>query len=483
MIHKYKNVSIIYGGNGRRYAKALSERISLIANEERYPIQSKIINEQILTCELLTDVMRLFKESEFCVAFLTKEDRCFSENARKMRLRQNVVFEIGMALIELGRERCILLSDFNVKDPEFDLPSDMNSLEILQFDSNNYDIVLKNITDKILKLSQNSIRGNFEYETTPQYDNLLARTKYWIDYENLFAERPLDLASEGKEFFNDTLSYWINECQSLPHYDEKCIYLVERIGFLPFFGKTSYAVNFMKKAEKLIESYRPSDIEYYGSSKLLDFTKNLLQCAIDYTVLKTIELNFHESVQKYKSLLHNMVSDGVPNINSINPLMLVAYYDYLGLIYFRLYRGSHNIDYLKSAEHAFLKSLEYVSSIDMSMQVWSGFISYNLARVYSECNDIDNAEKYYNYSIKIRTGWLKTSNYTITIRNAMSYEYFIAKIDYIDMRQKIGLLSPNEAQIEYNYVEKELNAYSDADSELNQLIYIRQMLNDRKPTV
>lgn len=221
VIQRYKDVSIIYGGNGRRYAEALSDRLTKISTDERYPIQATIINERILTCELLTDVMRLFKESEFCVTFLTREDCCLIENVEKQRLRQNVVFELGMALIELGRERCILLSDFDVKDSDFDLPSDMNSLEILQFDANNLEGVLDDVVDKLLKLSQQSIVTSVEVDTIPKYDNLLTRADYWVDYENIFVERPITLASEGKDFFNDTLSYWISECKSLPHYDEK----------------------------------------------------------------------------------------------------------------------------------------------------------------------------------------------------------------------------------------------------------------------
>ena len=92
MIQRYKDVSIIYGGSGRRYAEALNDKLTKISQEERYPIQATIINEKILTRELLTDVMRLFKESEFCVTFLTKEDYCTIGNIEKKRLRQNVVF-------------------------------------------------------------------------------------------------------------------------------------------------------------------------------------------------------------------------------------------------------------------------------------------------------------------------------------------------------------------------------------------------------
>lgn len=480
MIQKYKDVSIIYGGSGRRYAEALNDKLSKISKEERYPIQATIINEKILTRELLTDVMHLFKESEFCVTFLTKEDCCMVGGMEKKRLRQNVVFEMGMALIELGRERCILLSDFDVKESDFDLPSDMNSLEILPFDGENLDGILDDIVEKLLELSQTSLITGVNNDTIPRYDNLLTRKEYWVDYENIFVERPITFASEGKDFFNDTLAYWITECKSLPHYDEKCIYLLERIGFLPIFGKISASVDFMEQVEELTESYYPSDIKYYGDAELLDFTKNLVQCVIDYTTLKTKDTNAPGRVRKYKSLLQNMLSEGVPDCEQVNPLIMVAYYDYLGLTYLRIYRSESNENDLLKAKEAFLSALKFVTSVDLSMQIWSGFLNYNLARVFSELGDSDKAEKYYKKAIKIRNRWIKTSSYNVTVRNALSFEYFIAKIDYIDMCQKFGLMSSDEIQTEYSYVEKELNAYSDIDDKLDQLIYIRKLLKDRR---
>ena len=479
MIQRYKDVSIIYGGSGRRYAEALNDKLTKISQEKRYPIQATIINEKILTRELLSDVMRLFKESEFCVAFLTKEDYCMVGGIEKKRLRQNVVFEMGMALIELGRERCIILSDFDVKESDFDLPSDMNSLEILPFDGENLDEVLDDVIDKLLKLSQKSVVTGVGLESIPKYDYLLTRKKYWVDYENIFVERPITLASEGKDFFTDTLVYWITECKSLPHYDEKCIYLLERIGFLPIFGKIPAAVDFMDQAEELVASYRPSDIGYYGDTRLLDFTKNLVQCVIDYTILKTKDINAHSRVRKYKSLLQNMLSETAPTLDTVNPLIMVAYYDYIGLTYLRIYREENKESDLLKAKEAFVTALKYVSSVDLAMQIWSGFLNYNLARVFSEYDDPDQAKEYYEKAITIRGRWLKASNYNVTVRNALSSEYFIARIDYIDMCRKFDLMSPEEIQDEYSDMEKELDFYSDIDDKIDRLIYVRQLLKNR----
>ena len=156
MISKYKTVSIIYGGSGRRYAELLNESIVRVSDEQRYPICSKLIMETILTKELLSDVIALFKESEFCVAFLTADDIVAADN-KKFRLRQNVVFELGMALIQLGRERCILLCDFDYRAADFDLPSDMSSLEMLQFAPDDIERVISELIKKILAESKSSI--------------------------------------------------------------------------------------------------------------------------------------------------------------------------------------------------------------------------------------------------------------------------------------------------------------------------------------
>ena len=208
MIQAYKNVSIIYGGHGRKYADALNERILKLSEEKRYPIKPTIINERILTCELLAEVTSLFKGSEFCVAFLTEDDFSINKDGRKtQRLRQNVVFELGMALIEIGRERCILLSDFDPNKADFELPSDMHSLEIKRFDEDSFDSVCGSVIEKLLSFSKSSINYGTTSDDIPCYNNLFRRDEYLIDYENIFSNRPDSLATEGWDFYKDTLKY------------------------------------------------------------------------------------------------------------------------------------------------------------------------------------------------------------------------------------------------------------------------------------
>lgn len=479
MIRKYKEVAIVYGGSGKKYAAALHDRITQIAEKDRYPLSATIIMQQILTRELLSDVIGLFKDSEFCVAFLTADDCFTTDFGGVRRLRQNVVFEIGMALIQLGRERCILLSDFDVRSPEFQLPTDMNSLEILSFQAASLEATLDAVIVKLLQFSQESVITGVGSESIPRYDNLLLREDYYVDYENIFADRPLTLAAEGKRFFLDTLSLWLRECKKLPHYDEKCIYLLERIGFLPIFGQTKEVKDFMAGVEELVENYQLSDIRYYDSNvELLNFLRNLVSCMIRYTSIKVNDRNAPGF--QYEVLLHSMLSEPLSTDVLVNPLISVVYYDYLGLMYFRLYRANQTPEDLSAAREAFETALEYVKKVDMSLQVWSGFLQYNLARVYRELGDFAKAKERFLKAIQIRHNWLRNSRYNVTVRNALSYEYFIAKIDYIDMCRKSKVLSEDDSQKEYRFLENELDAYSDVDDETNQLQFIRSLLKERK---
>lgn len=478
MIQKYKTVSIIYGGKGKEYANELAERISDLAENERYPLQASIIMERLLTRELLSDVISLFKESEFCVAFLTSDD-CYSNDDKKIyRLRQNVIFELGMALIEIGRERCILLSDFDAKSAEFDLPSDMNSLEIRQFDKDDFQDVLKDVLMKILELSRSCSDSHVINKAIPQYDKLLLRERYYVDYENVF-ELPFDRKySDGNRFLIETLNGWLKECNSLPHYDEKAMYLFERIGFLPIFGKIPEAKQWLEKSFNILGNYSESDIEYYDNRSLLDFIRHLVRCIIEYTQIKTNSETI--DFAQYKRLLESFIRKTIPSDILLNPLVCVVYYDYLGLTYMKLYNGYGDREYIVKAQTAFEKALYYADKVDLGINVWHGFINYNLARAYALQGKVDLAEDQYCDAISIRENWLKTDGYNVIVRTALSSEYFIAKIDYISMCRKYNRKTEDEIIREYDNIEVELNAYCDVEDSLEQLQYVRKLLDNKR---
>lgn len=475
MIQKYKIVSVIYGGKGREYAEQLSTKITDLAQTERYPISAKLIMERILTQELLSGVMELFRESEFCVAFLTADDCCVVENNQRKRLRQNVVFELGMAIIRFGRDRCILLSDFDVHDPVFELPSDMSSLApaIRCFTQEDYSAVLDEVIVKLHDLSRNSPQSGI-----PQYNDLLRRPIYYVDYENIFVNRITSRHAEGSAFLKETLDAWFEECSTLPNYDEKCIFLFERIGFLPIFGKIPEADQWLRNTASLMEHYADSDISYYGNTALLNFVSDVIRNIIEYTRIKTV--NNRPILRDYQGLLRNFNNCSIPADTEINPLIMVVYHNYLGLTNMKLYLCCSEEQYIRQARKSFEKAIEFVDKVDMSLQIWTGFITYNLARACAALNDTEEAQWQYDKAISIRERWLKNSSYNITVRNALSSEYFLAKIDYLDMCKKHQLLSHEEIEEEYKIMEAELNTYCDVDDRLEQLLYVLKILESRR---
>lgn len=478
MIQKYKVVSVVYGGTGKQYAAELNERITRLSETERYPISSKLIMESILTQELLTGVMDLFRESELCVAFLTADDCCVTEKGQRKRLRQNIVFELGMAILQLGRECCILLSDFDVHDSSFELPSDMGSLVIRNFTPENYSEVIDEVISKILKMSCNSMISGSGSKKVPQYDHLLQRTEYHVDYENIFVSRSTSIHSEGSAFLKETLNDWLEECNTLPNYDEKCIYLFERIGFLPIFGKIPESHQWLCKSAEMMEHYHESDVSYYGDTKLLDFTGNLISNIIEYTKIKMIDDK--PDYFSYLKLRSSFTSEPFPEDVSLNPLIAVVYYDYLGLTNMKLFQCKGETKYIEQAAASFERAVKYTSKVDMSLKIWAGFLNYNLARAYAVQNEVEKASEHYLKAIRIRERWLKNSSYNITVRNALSSEYFIAKIDYIDMCRKFRILSDEQTEQEYITIEAELNTYCDVDDKLEQLLYVRKVLHMKR---
>ncbi len=472
MIRRYKDVSIIYGGSGRTYADALHQKITDLSDRERYPIKSTIINDRILTGDLFKEVVLLFKESEFCVAFLTKDDCVKTDKGEFYRLRQNVVFELGMALIELGRERCILLSDFDISGSDFELPSDMKGVSCKRFNDSNFDTVLDEVIKKLLKFSRYSVMTGVESDEIPRYDHLLTRNEYWIDYENIFVDRPLYLATEGGDFYNDTLKYWTDECDSLPHYDEKCMHILERIGFLPIFGRTEAVTEYLNRVDRFIESYPVSDVKYYGRRDVLEFSKNLVSCVAEYTSVKSGDDPEEEKLRKYKKILSDLKSEDIPDITGVNPLLSVVYYDYCGLVYLKLHDIKNALDY-------FLKAYELTGNVDLSLQIWAGFLTYNIARAYAELEDVKISEQFYKKAIHIRSRWLKNTKFNLTVRAALSYEYFIAKIGYIDMCSRYGIMNAEEIKGEYKDLQSELNMYSETDEKVGQLLSIKKLLESR----
>ena len=94
----------------------------------------------------------------------------------------------------------------------------------------------------------------------------------------------------------------------------------------------------------------------------------------------------------------------VPEKTSVNPLLLLAYYDYYGLVCYRNHLHHPSEEMLKTAVQTTETALEHAKRVDMHLQIWSAFLTYNLARFYHALDETEKAvilavlEKYGNMS-------------------------------------------------------------------------------------
>lgn len=483
MIENYKKISIIYGGSGGEYAKTLNDMINEFEKENRYPISSRIVMEQILTGDILSQVTALFKETEICIAILTAEDCCVKEGSTTLRLRQNVVFELGMALFHLGRERCILLSDFSDSD-NVELPSDIGKLEIKRFNNENKNEVFKEVLNKVLQLSKKDFESS-QNKDVVCHDHLLTRDRYFVDYALLFSRYESAVLKNGKSDVHEILKTWLKECSELKYFDEKLMYAVERIAFLPMFGMLSPSQNWYKEIETIIGDYTEKDVDYYGSSSILKFSKTVFDVANRYTELKMVE-GVKPELYDYEELLSDAMFNDLPTGVKINPLVEILYHNYKGLIYMHVYSHTKEVEILQKARCCYEKIVnELLEKVDLSLSVWGGFLYFNLARVYSkilatQSSDITSEKvlRTFERAISVRKKWITSTGLSSLILSSLSSEYFIAKIEYIHQMKVLKARSVEQIEYEYKKLEGELESYCNNDEKLERLIFVQDMLQN-----
>lgn len=476
MIRKYKKIALIYGRSGREHAAELHKRIETLASEKRYPIQSFIVMERILTTDVLNDVTALFRESEMSIAILTADDCCIENETRRYRLRQNVVMELGMALFHLGRKNCILLSTFDPNDPDIDLPSDISSIkgDIRHFDHNDRETVFQDVLDKILLLST-------ENGEIPCYDRLLFRSNYFIDYETLFSDfdRPAVRATD-KSLTTRILESWMDECSQLPHFEERLLYFYERIGLMPIFGKNQKVLDWYQEIEGKVTTFQRSDAAHCDP-RILNELVSLSEAVISYNVLKS-HSDREASLKHYQELYQKFSAIDLRRLSSLNPLIGIIFYDFFGLTAMRIFKINHEEKYILEAINCFEVLInDYVGKVDLSLKIWAGFLYFNLGRAYEHLYSIKPQEKEWlskanaavTKAIFIRERWKQANCFSDQIKYSLSYEYFVAKLEYIKMCQRNILKTEEELYAEYHLLVNELDTFCNREEKLEALHQIR----------
>ena len=478
MLKQYKLVSIIYGGSGTQYAQEMNELIQRRSEDMRYPITSKIVMESVLTGDLLTSITDLFTQTEYCLAFLTADDCCIRDGKQVYRLRQNVVLELGMAIYRLGRERCILLSDFDPARGDVELPSDLKGVDIKHFAPEEREQVFNVVLDKVLKLTSDHSR------TIPQYDKLLERTEHYVNYNELFSSCSM-LESREDAYLKSVLHHWQEECASFPYFEERCLYFLERIGFVPMFGRHDWVLSFLDAIEQQTNQYQPGDVAYCGK-KRVDFIQNVTRVVREFAQIKTHD--GRSSDAEYEALIKTLLRKPAEDSGVTNPLVLTVYYDYLGLLNLLLYESKHEPNRLTEAPRCFKMVIDnYADYTDLGLNIWSGFVKFNLARCYllqyqlwGNAEDAELALDHFDAACDHRKEWLKQSQFHQVIRSALSYEYFVCKMEEINARCTLENKSPEETAQEYLLLERELETYMLKSEQLERLVFIQNLLEERR---
>lgn len=479
MLKQYKLVSIVYGGSGTKYAQKMNDLILRRSEEERYPITSKIVMESVLTGDLLANITDLFTKTEYCLAFLTADDCCLQGDQKVYRLRQNVVFELGMAIYRLGRERCILLSDFDPADRNVELPSDFKGIDIKYFSDDNCEKVFWDVLEKLLQLSSKD-----NNDQIPQYDKLLDREEHYVNYDELFSACS-HLDTKEETYLKAVLQYWLEECASFGHFEERCLYFLERIGFVSMFGRHQWVDDFLEKIKKLTSTYRQQDVAYCGKKKV-SFIHNLSRVVREYAHFKL--QNTAPVQEDYELLLSMLMLDPAETSGVDNPLALTVYYDYLGLLHLHLFEITNEEYHLKEATRCFRLIMDqYADYTDLGLKIWSGFVGYNLARCYlmqyglwADPNDAREAQRYFSIACTIRKSWLKQSGFNQVIRSALSYEYFLCKLEQINAQNLLSQKTAEEITQEYKLLEHELESYMLKSEQLERLVFVQNLLIQRQ---
>ena len=231
----------------------------------------------------------------------------------------------------------------------------------------------------------------------------------------------------------------------------------------------------------------PRDIEYYGGSALLKFAKTVFKVVNNYIKFKMV-YGAEPTQSDYEELLLTLKLNPPPKNETVNPLIEVLYYDYMGLINMHMYASTKNMEYVEKAQWCYEKVInEYLDRVDLGLSIWGGFLYYNLARLYGlkwsvDHNSIDQELLINTYlqAISIRKGWVMESGFNEKIQNAISFEYFIAKIDYIHQIKALKLKTDAEIEEEYKKVEKEINKYFNADERVERLVFVQEKLKNAR---
>ena len=154
----------------------------------------------------------------------------------------------------------------------------------------------------------------------------------------------------------------------------------------------------------------------------------------------------------------------------------------------RLYNFGGGRALLEEAITCFERVLErYVNLVDDSMRIWEGFVRFNLARATERqlefTPDSENQGEVllqYKRATRLRKSWITGRQFDLEIKNALSYEYFLAKLECIRFSHQVVEKDLQRGVQECEQLNAELEIYYDQEEKLEKLGEIQKRITDYK---
>ena len=106
-------------------------------------------NPEVFSINNTSSLDSLIKQSylvDFAIFIATADDLTTSREEKKSSPRDNILFEFGLFLQTLGKERCFLITEKNIK-----ILSDMNGITLVKFNSDTFEYELKKVKENLLQ--------------------------------------------------------------------------------------------------------------------------------------------------------------------------------------------------------------------------------------------------------------------------------------------------------------------------------------------
>lgn len=444
MINRYQKISIIYGTGGRECALCIHRLLKDLHEQEGMPVESHLLAEELLSsADIVNRVRDIISSSSRCIILLTFDDQ------DGKRVRQNVLVEIGMALVLIGREKCYVVSEKKFLPDDF--PSDIKGAL-----NPNY-MEIRNAEESAEKITRTIIK-EMRLKT---HLGILDDQKYIYDYMKVLDDIPGPVFEEKPDLqMAHILDTWIDHVLLFTYTEERICYILERVVFFPIFPGNNKMKHFLLRMKEAIRT-EVRDFEEEETEDLIA-GRALVMRILEYVELRQIHdraIGDNMLLYEYERIAEEL-EDIIDRLDQgeirLNWYLKVAALDYAALSRMHMLNmvpeSETDSSILQEKVIAPLNRVEEIirKNCRRAGELWNGYVYYNLSRAYEKMYRLEQKEdaagtaysdqqaedafkkikEYSLRSISIRRRWIENGMKGI-FSTALSYEYFLAvKYEY-----------------------------------------------------